>query len=94
VLFFEGNHMVGIEADTNLLAERVVVVRRDKRKDLGATTQAQGVENVCATKCLMHHFGLLWAFIVMDDIIRAEQDVDIAAVIAVNTGLAAFNRDV
>ena len=86
--------MVGVEADADLLAECVVVVRGHQREDLAAAFQAQRVQDVGAAEGLVQDFGLDRTGIVVDDVVGAQQDVDGAAAVATGTAFAAFDRGV
>ena len=77
--------MVNVKPYADFLADRMVVVRRHQRQDFRTGPQAQGVEELGTPKGLGDDLGLDFAGIVVDDIVRTQQDVQPAPTLAFAT---------
>ena len=70
--------MVGIEADSDPFAQCMVVMAGHERQQLRPAGQAQRVQELRTPKRLADDLGLQRAGIVMDYVVRAQQDRHVA----------------
>ena len=72
--------MIDREANADALADGVIVVRWHERERLRAAGQRKRVEEITAAKKLTFNDGLHRAFVVMHQVVRSNQYVNVAAV--------------
>ena len=88
----ESNDVVDVKPDADSFANRVIVMGRHQREHFDATPQAQGIQNLGATKRFVPDLGEQVAAIVVDDVVRSQQHFDAAVLAATLAALAAFER--
>lgn len=71
--------MISLQPDPDMLADQVVVVARHRRQDMVTARQTQRIENIGATKRLTTYLGPERAFVIVDNIIGAQQYIHISA---------------
>jgi hypothetical protein len=86
--------VIGFDPDADRLADRVVMVAGHQRQGLPTVGQHQRVEDVGPSEGLVQHGRAQRTGIVVDDVVRTQQHLDIADVLAVFATTSALGRQI
>jgi len=78
----EHNQVINLDANAKLLAERMIVMAGRQAEHARAARQFQRVEKLGAAERLGHHLGVQGALIVVQNVIRPQQEFQLATDLA------------
>ena len=84
--------MVDVEADSDVFANGMIVVRGYERKNSCPACQSEGVQEFGATEGAVHDFGLQFTAVVVNNVVRTQHHFNMAALAAGIAALHAFKR--